>query len=107
MSELSNGVNVQQLVGTINAIKNDPSIADFKFNATTTWVNGGHCRTNIQSFTGANTVDTSREEPFIIEGDEPPVLLGENHGVNANQGGLLRDPPLLYRKFKLNLVYFH
>ena len=25
-----NGVNVEQLVGTINAIKNNPSIADFK-----------------------------------------------------------------------------
>jgi uncharacterized OsmC-like protein len=22
-------------------------------------------------------------DPFILEGDEPPVLLGENHGVNA------------------------
>ena len=83
MSKLLNGVNVEQLVGTINAIKNDPSIADFKFSATTTWVNGGHCRTKIQSFTGANTEDTSRKEPFILEGDEPPVLLGENHGVNA------------------------
>ena len=83
MSKSLNGVNVEQLVGTINAIKSDPSIADFKFNATTTWVNGGHCRTKIQSFTGANADDTSRKEPFILEGDEPPVLLGENHGVNA------------------------
>lgn len=78
-----NGVNVEQLVGTINAIKETPSIADFKFSATTTWINGGHCQTKIQSFTGACTEDTSRKEPFILEGDEPPVLLGENHGANA------------------------
>ena len=78
-----NGVNVEQLVGTINAIKNNPSIADFKFNATTTWINGGHCRTKIKNFTGACTKDTSRKKPFILEGDEPPVLLGENHGANA------------------------
>ena len=71
------------LSAQINAIKNEPTIADFKFSATTTWVNGGHCHTKIQNFTGANTEDTSRKEPFIIEGDEPPVLLGENHGVNA------------------------
>ena len=83
MDKLLNGVNVEQLVGTINAIKNEPSIADFKFNATTTWVNGGHCSTKIQSFTGACAEDTSRTEPFILEGDEPPVLLGENHGANA------------------------
>ena len=88
MSELTetsqlNGVNVEQLVGTINAIKNDPSIADFKFSATTTWIKGGHCQTKVQSFSGANMDDTSRTEPFILEGDEPPVLLGENHGTNA------------------------
>ena len=80
---MSNGVNVEQMVGTINAIKETPSIADFKFNATTTWIRGGHCKTTIQQFTGANTTDTSRTEPFILEGDEPPVLLGENHGANA------------------------
>lgn len=83
MSDSLNGVNVSQLVGTINAVKLDPSMADFKFSATTTWIKGGHCQTKIQSFTGANTQDTSRNEPFELEGDEPPVLLGENHGPNA------------------------
>ena len=83
MSESLNGVNVSQLVGTINAVKLEPSMADFKFNATTTWVKGGHCHTKIQSFTGANTEDKSREKPFVLDGDEPPVLLGENHGPNA------------------------
>ena len=78
-----NGVNVTQLVGTINAIKDDTSIADFKFQASTTWINGGHCSTKIQSFTGANTEDKSRETPFVLVGDEPPVLLGENNGPNA------------------------
>jgi uncharacterized OsmC-like protein len=78
-----NGVNVEQLIGTINAIKKDPSIANFNFNAKTTWINGGHCTTEIQSFTGANQTDTSRENPFVLVGDEPPVLLGENLGANA------------------------
>ena len=78
-----NGVNVDQLVGTINAIKEDPSIADFNFSARTTWIDGGHCKTEIQSFTGANQIDSSRKHPFILEGDEPPVLLGKNLGVNA------------------------
>jgi uncharacterized OsmC-like protein len=82
MSNL-NGVNVEQLVGTINAIKEDPTIADFNFKARTTWIDGGYCKTEIQSFTGANQKDTSREHPFVLEGDEPPVLLGKNHGVNA------------------------
>ena len=42
-----NGVNVEQLVGTIDAIKGNPEIAMFKFRSTTNWVNGGHCQTTI------------------------------------------------------------
>jgi uncharacterized OsmC-like protein len=78
-----NGVNVDQLVGTINAIKDNPSLARFKFRATNEWVNGGHSRTKIQSFYGAGQEDTSRAHPLILEGDEPPVLLGGNAAPNA------------------------
>jgi uncharacterized OsmC-like protein len=82
-STLVNGVNVEQLVGTINAIKADPAIARFRFRAETEWVDGGHSRTTIQSFHGAKQEDTSRSKPFVLEGDEPPVLLGHNAGPNA------------------------
>ncbi len=78
-----NGVNVDQLIGTINVIKDNPSLARFKFRATNQWVNGGHSRTTIQSFYGAGQEDTSRSRPFLLEGDEPPVLLGDNAGPNA------------------------
>ncbi|MER3459632.1 MAG: osmotically inducible protein C [Chloroflexota bacterium] len=77
-----NGVNVDQLVGTIQAIKDNPALARFKFRAENQWVNGGHSRTIIQSFYGAGGEDTSRTRPFILEGDEPPVLLGNNAGPN-------------------------
>jgi uncharacterized OsmC-like protein len=80
---LINGVNVDQLVGTINAIKSDPAIARFQFRAETEWVDGGHSRTTIQSFYGAKQEDASRSRPFVLEGDEPPVLLGGNAGPNA------------------------
>jgi uncharacterized OsmC-like protein len=78
-----NGVNVDQLVDTINLIKKQPDIARFKFRATNQWVDGGHSRTSIQSFYGAGQEDNSRERPFVLEGDEPPVLLGENRAPNA------------------------
>ena len=83
VSTLVNGVNVDQLIGTINAIKENPSLARFTFQATNEWVNGGHSRTRIQSFYGAGQEDTSRGKPFVLEGDEPPVLLGNNAGPNA------------------------
>jgi uncharacterized OsmC-like protein len=78
-----NGVNVEQLVETINAIKDQPEIARFRFRAINNWIDGGHSRTKIQSFYGAMQEDTSRSKPFVLEGDEPPVLLGENRGPNA------------------------
>jgi uncharacterized OsmC-like protein len=78
-----NGVNVQQLGDTVNAIKADPTLARFQFRAETEWVAGGHSRTKIQRFYGAGHEDTSRAKPFILDGDEPPVLLGGNAGPNA------------------------
>ena len=83
MSDGLNGVNVEQLVGTINAIKDQGDIAKFQFRATTDWVTGGQCETKIQSFYGAGQEDTSRDKPFVLAGDEPPVLLGANKAANA------------------------
>lgn len=81
--EKLNGINVDQLMETINHIKNQPELANFKFRATNKWIDGGHSRTKIHSFYGAGQEDSSRSQPFVLEGDEPPVLLGENHAPNA------------------------
>jgi uncharacterized OsmC-like protein len=78
-----NGVNVDQLLGTIGAVKENAAIALFKFRAKTKWISGGHCQTEIKGFYGATQEDISRTRPFILEGDEPAVLLGENFGPNA------------------------
>ena len=82
-STSTNGVNVDQLVATVNAIKQNPDLARFQFRARNEWLDGGHSRTFIQGFYGAGQEDTSRSKPFIMEGDEPPVLLGSNAGPNA------------------------
>ncbi len=82
-NETKNGVNVDQLVGTIEAVKGDPEVAKFQFRAETKWINGGHCRTEFQKFYGAKVEDTSRKKPIVLEGDEPSVLLGNDHGANA------------------------
>src|SRR5690606_22838463 len=83
-----NGVNVDQLVGTIEAVKQNPALARCTFRAETEWIRGGHSRTRIQGFYAAGQEDTSRAQPFVLEGDEPPVLLGENHGPNAVEAAL-------------------
>lgn len=78
-----NGVDVQNLVATIEAVKNDPALAEFQFRASTKWHSGAHVRTHIQGFHGVKQEDQSRQQPFVLEGDEPPVLLGSNQGANA------------------------
>ncbi|MEX0837882.1 MAG: OsmC family protein [Gemmatimonadota bacterium] len=78
-----NGVDVDQLTETISAIEDDPDLARFEFRARTEWLEGAQARTTIQRFYGAGQEDDSREEPFVLEGDEPPVLLGSNQAPNA------------------------
>ncbi len=77
-----NGVKVDQLFATINAIKDNPGLAKFKFRAANEWVNGGHNRTTIKDFYGAGQEDTSRRQTFVFDNDEPAVLLGEDNGAN-------------------------
>jgi uncharacterized OsmC-like protein len=80
---LINGVDVDQLVETVDAIKDNPDLARFQFRAHSEWLGGGHSRTTIKGFYGAGQEDESRSRPFFMEGDEPPVLLGENAAPNA------------------------
>jgi uncharacterized OsmC-like protein len=77
-----NGVNVEQLMQTINAITADPTLAKFEFRARNQWLNGGHNRTMIQGFYGAGQEDTTRTEAFVMDNDEPAVLLGTDQGAN-------------------------
>jgi uncharacterized OsmC-like protein len=77
-----NGVNRAQLFDTVNAIQETPGLARFRFRAQNQWLSGGHNRTRIQGFYGAGQEDPSRAQPFVLDADEPPVLLGEDHGAN-------------------------
>ena len=78
-----NGVNVEQLTETINHIKEQPELAKFKFRAKNEWIDGAQSRTTIHGFYGAGQEHRTEGEPFIMEGDEPHVLLGEDKAPNA------------------------
>jgi uncharacterized OsmC-like protein len=80
---IRNGVDLDQLVGTIEAVKADPHLGEFTFKARSTWQNGTHSKGEIGRFIQAGREDTTRTRPFALEGDEPPVLLGDNAGPNA------------------------
>jgi uncharacterized OsmC-like protein len=83
-----NGVDVDQLMSTVEAIEENPELARFQFRAHNEWIDGGHSRTTIRDFYGAGQEDTFRSRALVLDGDEPPVLLGENIAPNAVEATL-------------------
>jgi uncharacterized OsmC-like protein len=77
-----NGIDVDQLVATIGAIKEQPSVSTFIFKATTAWKDGTLNHAEIGDFIHDGQ-RVERPQPFRLTGDEPPVLLGANRGPNA------------------------
>ena len=77
-----NGLNLQQMTQTIDAIKGTPALGEFEFRASNQWINGGENRSSIKGFYGAGSEDESRSEPFTFTNGEPPILLGNNEGAN-------------------------
>jgi len=80
--KMINGVPVDRLFDTIEAVKQNPGLGEFHFRAKSRWVNGGHYMSEIKDFYGAGEEDTTRKKPFILHGDEPDILLGKNKGPN-------------------------
>jgi uncharacterized OsmC-like protein len=77
-----NGVDTEQLFGTLDAIKAEPSLARFQFRARNRWIEGAHNRTTIRDFYAANQEDSSRAEEFVLDAGEPAILLGADTGPN-------------------------
>ena len=69
-----NGINLEQMFGTLDAIQGQPSLAKFEFRAKNQWINGGENRSTIKGFYGAGVEDESRAEAFEFTNGEPPVL---------------------------------
>jgi uncharacterized OsmC-like protein len=77
-----NGVDTEQMYGTLDLIKGQPELARFQFRASNRWIDGAHNRSTIQGFYGAGQEDASRAEPFVLDAGEPAILLGMNTGPN-------------------------
>lgn len=78
-----NGIDVAALSQTVATLQDDPSLGDFTFRASSTWEDGTCSRGSIHTFAQAGQEDTTRTTAFVLHGDEPPALLGQNRGPNA------------------------
>lgn len=81
VSVKTNGVDVEALFATIDQIKAQPSLANFRFNQTNRWLGAGINRSTIRNFYGAGT-EQPHPKPFVLDADEPPVLLGTDSAAN-------------------------
>ena len=75
-----NGIDVDRLRTTLEAIKDEPALARQQLRCQNTWINGSHNRSTIQGFYGGGQEDTSRTEPFVLDNDS--AALGEDKGAN-------------------------
>jgi uncharacterized OsmC-like protein len=78
---IRNGVDVSALFATIEAVKADPAVAEFRFRARNRWLGGDANCTTISGFHGAKQ-EQPHARPFELDCGEPPVLLGRDRGAN-------------------------
>jgi uncharacterized OsmC-like protein len=79
-----NGVNITALSQTVEAVKVNPVVAQFRFTVKNEWLEGPHNRSIINGFHGA-LQDIERAQSFQLHADEHPILLGHDQGPNAGE----------------------
>lgn len=77
-----NGIDVNGYEETVAAVREQPELAEFRFRASNRWEMGGLNRTTIEGFYGAGEEQGEEGRTFVVDADEPPVLLGEDRAPN-------------------------
>lgn len=80
----TNGVDVDRLFGTLDAIRKTPTIAKFRFRVRNQWIDGAHSRSEVHDFYGAGR-ELNHAERFVLDADEPDILLGQDKGAGAGE----------------------
>ena len=76
-----NGVDLDTLMGTVNAIQQDPELGISRFRASNTWLAGNHNRSTVTGFYGAKQ-EIAHKQTFTMDADEPAILAGHDQGAN-------------------------
>ncbi len=76
-----NGVEVAQLKQIVKDVRDEPSLGRSRFRVSNRWRGGSRNRSRIAGFFGAGQ-ENDHPEPFTLDCDEPPVLLGDDQAPN-------------------------
>ena len=77
---VNNGVNVEALLDAREALTEAPEAAQFKWRATSEWVNGTHTRTHVENFFGLGEEQKHRQG-FDYDTDHPEIFASEDNGA--------------------------
>ena len=78
-STVSNGVNVEALLGARQAIQTTPEAGQFTWRARCAWVDGVHSRSTVEGFFGLGD-EQVRKSPHTIDADHPEQFAAMDMG---------------------------
>ena len=76
-----NGLDLDTLMGTVNAIQADPELGISKFRASNTWMDGNRNRSMVAGFYAAKQ-EIAHAQTFTMDADEPAILAGGDQAAN-------------------------
>lgn len=76
-----NGIDMDTLQGTVQAIEQEPELGKCRFRASNRWTGGTQNSTTITGFYGAKQ-EITHKQTFELHADEPPILAGGDDGAN-------------------------
>jgi len=80
---ITNGVNVDQVLSVIDGIEADSNLAKFELRTRNEWIDGGLNRSRIKDFSVDGQEDETRTQTFVLDSDEPLPLSGADSAPNA------------------------
>lgn len=76
-----NGIDVDVLQETVQAIANEPALGACRFRATNKWQGGARNSSAVEGFYGAKQ-EIAHKQKFVFHADEPPILAGNDDAAN-------------------------
>jgi uncharacterized OsmC-like protein len=80
MTTVTNGVNVEALLGAREVLKGAPEAAQFTWRASSKWQHGVHSEIKIQNYFGLGEEHAHKEES-TFQADHPDVFAATDNGI--------------------------
>ncbi len=78
---LVNGIDLDILMGTAQAISKDAGLGACRFRASNKWQGGTRNASTITGFYGAGE-EMAHKQTMVLSADEPPILAGDDSAAN-------------------------